>query len=76
VAKAGINKIVGFHTFRHTVGSELGDQGANLKVVQEILRHANSRITADVYQQSNTEAKRTALSHMSGIFVVAPKKAG
>jgi integrase len=73
VEKAGINKIVGWHTFRHTVGSELGDQGANLKVVQELLRHANSRITADVYQQSNTEAKRTALSHMSGIFVVAPK---
>jgi hypothetical protein len=36
--------------------------------VQELLRHASSRITQDVYQQGSAEAKRTALSQMSGMF--------
>jgi integrase len=70
--KAGIAKHVGWHTFRHSVGTLLDEAGANLKTVQEILRHANSRITADVYQHGNIELKRNALGSMSGIFVVPP----
>ena len=44
-----------------------------MKTVQELLRHATSKITVDVYQQADTEAMRSALSHVSGIFVVQPK---
>jgi integrase len=72
--RAGIRKIVAWHTFRHSLGSHLGQEGENVKVVQELLRHASSRITQDVYQQASPEAKRTALSRMSGIFVVPPTK--
>lgn len=72
--KAGIAKDIGWHTFRHSVGSLLGQAGENVKVVQELLRHANSRITTDVYQQANQDAKRTALSRFSGIFVVPAAK--
>ena len=72
--RAGIKKIVGWHTFRHSLGSHLGQEGENVKVVQELLRHASSRITQDVYQQASQEAKRSALSRMSGIFVVPPVK--
>lgn len=70
--KAGITKHIGWHTFRHSVGTLLDEAGANLKTVQEILRHANSRITADVYQHGNVKLKRNALGNMSGIFVVPP----
>jgi site-specific recombinase XerD len=70
--KAGIKKVIGWHTFRHSVGSLLGQQGEDVKVVQELLRHASSRITIDVYQQADQAAKRSALNHMSGIFVVPP----
>ena len=70
--KARITKHIGWHTFRHSVGTLLDEAGANLKTVQEILRHANSRITADVYQHGNTKLKRNALGNMSGIFVVPP----
>jgi integrase len=73
--KAGITKHVHWHVFRHSCASLMGQRGADVKVVQELPRHATSRITTEVYQQGNTEAKRSALSHMSGIFVVAPKKA-
>lgn len=72
--KAGISKHVGWHTWRHSVGSALGHAGENVKVVQEVLRHANSRTTTDVYQQADQAAKRSALSRFSGIIVVSPKK--
>jgi integrase len=34
--------------------------GEDVKTVQEILRHANSRITLDIYTQAVTPAKRRA----------------
>ncbi len=56
--------------FRHSVGAFLGQSGEQVKVVQEILRHASSRMTQDVYQQADQTAKRTALDRFSGLFVV------
>jgi len=71
--KAGITKSIGWHTFRHSLASLLGQQGEDIKVIQELLRHASSRITSDVYQQGHTVAKRSALSRVSGLFVVEAK---
>ncbi len=62
VAKAnGINKNIGWHTFRHSFGTLLKANGEDVKTVQELLRHANSRITLDVYTQavSLEQARRT-----------------
>jgi integrase len=72
-AKAGITKRVTWHTFRHSLASFLGQQGENVKTVQELLRHATSRITQDVYQQGSTEAKRLALNRVAGIFALPEK---
>jgi site-specific recombinase XerD len=72
-AKAGITKRVGWHTFRHSLASFLGQQGEDVKTVQELLRHATSRITQDVYLQGSTEAKRSALNRVAGILA-APSK--
>jgi integrase len=72
--KAGVTKHFAWHTFRHSVATELSQAGENVKTVQELLRHANRRITLEVYQQANPEAKRNALSHFSGLFVVPPAK--
>jgi integrase len=60
VQRAGINKRVGCHTFRHSLGTLLKANGEDVKVVQESLRHANSRITLDTYTQAVTPAKRQA----------------
>jgi integrase len=57
---AGIGKRLGWHTFRHTCATLLKDNGEDVKVVQELLRHANSRITLDIYAQAITESKRLA----------------
>jgi site-specific recombinase XerD len=54
VAKAnGINKNIGWHTFRHSFGTLLEANGEDVKTVQELLRYANSRITLDVYAATN-----------------------
>jgi len=48
--------------------------GEDVKVVQEIMRHASSRITQDVYQQADQKAKREALKRFSGLFAMPDKK--
>jgi len=81
--KAGIRKQVGWHTFRHSFGTLLKANGEDVKTVQELLRHANSRITLEVYTQAVTSNKRAAQSkvvkmmvpNMGGIQVQAPVQA-
>jgi len=58
--RAGIRKIIGWHTFRHTYSTLLIAQGENVKVVQELIRHATSRCTLEIYSQAHTGAKRSA----------------
>jgi len=67
---AGITKKIGWHTFRHSLASLLGQEGEDVKVIQDLLRHASSKITSDVYQQGHTAAKRSALDRVSGIFLI------
>lgn len=70
VAKAnGINKRIGWHTFRHTFGTLLKANGEDVKTVQELLRHANSRITLEVYTQATTSNKRAAQSRIVRMMV-------
>lgn len=67
--QAGIQgKVIGWHTFRHSLATLLGDQGESVKTVQELLRHADSRITADVYMHGNQDTERLALTAVAGIF--------
>jgi integrase len=58
--KLGITKKVGWHTFRHGVADLLRRNGVDVKTAQELLRHANSRILMDIYQQTVTEERRAA----------------
>jgi integrase len=60
VKELGINKRVSWHTFRRTYSTLLKANGEDVKVVQELLRHASVRITMDVYAQAMTPAKRAA----------------
>lgn len=60
----GITKHIGWHTFRHSLSSLLRANGEDIKVVQELLRHANSKITLDIYTQALSPAKREAQSNV------------
>lgn len=59
-AGVGISKRIGWHTLRHTYSTMLIANGENVKVVQELMRHANSRTTLEVYSQARISAKREA----------------
>ncbi len=58
--KLGITKRIGWHTFRHSYSTLLKASGADIKVMQELLRHASTRVTLDTYTQAVTPAKRAA----------------
>jgi site-specific recombinase XerD len=58
--RAGITKRIGWHTPRHSFGTLLKDNGADLKLIQSLMRHSNVSVTADRYVQSTTSAKREA----------------
>ena len=67
--RCGINKPIGWHTFRHSYATHLKANGEDVKVVQESLRHANSRITLDTYTQALTPAKREAQTKVVGMIL-------
>jgi integrase len=58
--RIGVKKQIGWHSFRHGLATMLRQKGVDIKTAQELLRHANSRITQDIYQQAVTEEKRQA----------------
>jgi integrase len=60
LAQMGVTKRIGWHSFRHGLGTMLRQQKVDVKVAQEMLRHANPRITLELYQQAVTEEKREA----------------
>ena len=59
--QAGITaKVIGWHSFRHSLATNLRSLGVDVKVAQELLRHANSRTTMDLYTQAVSADKRAA----------------
>ena len=67
--KLGITKRIGWHTFRHTYSTLLRAVGADLKVMQELLRHSTIRVTLDTYTQAVTAAKRTAHTAVVSLII-------
>ena len=53
---------IGWHTFRRTYATLLKANGEDVKTVQELLRHANSLVTMNLYAQAITQNKRDAQS--------------
>jgi len=71
--RAKIAKHIGWHTFRRSLATVLTSKKEAVKVVQELMRHANPRITLELYAQGEEAAKRAAQEHVSGLFVVQKK---
>jgi integrase len=66
--KVGITKSIGWHTFRHTYSSLLAENGNEVKVVQELMRHAKVSTTMDVYTHARMERKRAAQSRVVDVL--------
>lgn len=59
--RAGVTgKKVGWHSFRHSLATNLRSLGVDVKIAQELLRHANSRTTMDLYTHAVSADKRSA----------------
>ncbi len=75
-AKIGITQHIGWHTFRHTYSSLLRANKTDIKVTQELLRHASSRVTLDTYTQAVTAQKRRAQSSVIRLLQMPATAAG
>ena len=65
----GIRKKIGWHTLRHSLATSLHHNGEEIKVVQELLRHASCKITLDIYAQAVSADKRRAHSRVVQDFI-------
>ena len=51
---------MGWHTFRRSISGWLIDNDENVKVTQELMRHAQSKTTLDLYAKAASPSKRRA----------------
>jgi integrase len=66
--RAKVTKRLGWHTLRHTFGTLLKANGADVATVQALMRHANASVTMDRYVQAVTPAKREAQRGIVGLL--------
>jgi len=56
---------IGWHNFRHTFSTMLRELGTDVKVQQELLRHADVRTTLQIYTQADLQQKRDAMGKLT-----------
>jgi integrase len=66
--RAKITKRIGWHMFRHTYSSLLSEYGNDVKVVQELMRHAKVSTTMEIYTHARMEKKREAQSKVVDVL--------
>jgi integrase len=62
--RAGITVRLGWHTLRHTFGTLVNSQGADIATTRSLMRHANVSVTMDKYVQAIGADKRMAQSRI------------
>ena len=66
---------MGWHTFRHSLGTNLRFLGIDVKTAQELLRHANAKVTLDLYSQAVSSQKRDASNRVVEMLLPAAAQA-
>lgn len=61
--RAGVRK-VRFHDLRHTCASLLHKQGADARMIMEVLGHSSIRVTMDIYTFVRLDSQRTAIDRV------------
>ena len=67
--RAGIDKKIGWHTFRHRFSTLIKSLGVDAQVVQELLRHASFKTTMDDYTQALEAPKRQAQAALANLIM-------
>ncbi|MCH6161044.1 tyrosine-type recombinase/integrase [Streptomyces marispadix] len=55
---------VRFHDLRHTCASLLHEQGADARMIMEVLGHSSIRVTMDIYTFVRLDAQRSAFDRV------------
>ncbi|MFF2189162.1 tyrosine recombinase XerC [Streptomyces sp. NPDC058155] len=61
--RAGVRK-VRFHDLRHTCASLLHEQGADARMIMEVLGHSSIRVTMDIYTFVRLDSQRSAFDRV------------
>jgi integrase len=64
--------LIGWHTFRRTFSTLLRGNREDLKVQQELMRHADIRTTMNLYTQANSDQKRQAHERIVQMVLATP----
>ncbi|MFY9948896.1 MAG: site-specific integrase [Candidatus Sulfotelmatobacter sp.] len=67
--EVGIVGHFGWHTFRHTRATLIKGNGEDVKVVQELMRHASLSVTLNIFAQAITRTKRDAQSRVVSLLL-------
>lgn len=59
------------HVLRHTFCTRLCENETDLKLIQEIMGHADITTTMDVYNESNTSRKKASFERLEGAFKIS-----
>ena len=68
VDRAGIAKRVSCHTFRHCFATHLLENGVNIRVVQELMGHADVK-TTEIYTHVMAKDPRAVVSPLDQLAV-------
>jgi integrase len=61
LARIGVvGRHIGWHSFRHSLVTNLRSLGVDIKVAQELMRHSSCRTTLDIYTRAVNQQKREA----------------
>lgn len=56
------------HSLRHTFTTRMCEAGVNIKVMQEVLGHADAQITMNIYAEATKDFKRSELTNFNNYF--------
>jgi integrase len=60
--------VVGWHSFRHTHATLLGEVGESLRTAQAILGHSDLKTTLNVYTHAIPESQKRAVEKVAGLL--------
>ena len=54
------------HVLRHTFCTRFCENETNLKVIQEVMGHADIKTTMDIYAEATEEKKKEVINNLQG----------